>query len=189
MSAIEIPIGLSSAPRALCLTMVTRGARERCEALAGGLPAWLPATAPTASSGSATRAMLRLLGMSCSIDGTPFGPVPTDPAPGRLHIGAVPEAFKAENRLPLPATGRNRTPSDQSVGNFGDDHRDAPSDGEEQRGRDAKIDGAVQPMGEPPVLKKAEQIDVPLVGVGHAVEEDHHQREFVQVEQDRAARL
>src|SRR5262245_38589824 len=102
MSAIEIPIGLSSAPRALCLTILTRGARDRREALAGGLPACLPATAPTASSGSAIRAVLRLLGMSCSIDGTPLRPGSNGPRPGRLHIGAVPGAFKAENRFAAP---------------------------------------------------------------------------------------
>ncbi len=62
------------------------------------------------------------------------------------------------------------------MGNFGDDHLDAPSD---ERGRDAEIDGAVPPL----VLKKAEQIDIPLVGIGQAIEEDHHQREFEQVEQ------
>src|SRR5262245_44143531 len=125
MSAIEIPIGLSSEPSALCLTILTRGARDPREALAGGPPAWLPATAPTASSGSATRAVLRLLGMSCSIDGIPLRPGSTGLAPRRHHIGAVPGPFKAEKRL-LPASGRNFPTSDLSVGNFGDDHRDAP---------------------------------------------------------------
>ena len=53
----------------------------------------------------------------------------------------------------------------------------------------AEIDGAVEDVREPLVLQEAEQVDVPLIGVGQAVEQDHNKREGVEVEQDRAARL
>src|SRR5262245_2723178 len=128
MSPIEIPIGRSSAPSALCLTILTRGAREPRAVFAADRPARRPATALMASSGSATRAVLRRLAISASIGGKPFSArwqwaLP----PGRLDIGGVLRGFKAKN----PATGRNRATSDLGVGNFGNDHRGAPPDRQE----------------------------------------------------------
>jgi hypothetical protein len=42
-------------------------------------------------------------------------------------------------------------------------------------------------VGEPPVGKEAEQVDVLLVSIGQAVKEDHHEGELVQIKEDLAA--
>jgi hypothetical protein len=44
-------------------------------------------------------------------------------------------------------------------------------------------------VGAPLVLKKAEQVDAPLIGIGQAIEQDHEKRERMHLPQKRAAGL
>ena len=62
-----------------------------------------------------------------------------------------------------------------------------PSNRQEQQNRHADVEGAVEEVGDTLVVEEAEQVDVPLIGVREAVEQDHAERQLVQIEQHRAA--
>jgi len=72
---------------------------------------------------------------------------------------------------------------------LGYDQGSNPPDHQEQHDSNGDVDGAIEPVRNAPVGEEAEQVDVPLVCVRKAIEEDHPERELVQVEQHLAAGL
>ena len=63
---------------------------------------------------------------------------------------------------------------------FTHDHVGRPPDCPKEQEGQGEIHGAIEPMREPSVVEKAEDIDVPLIGLGQAIEQDHEQSEGVQ---------
>jgi len=66
---------------------------------------------------------------------------------------------------------------------LGYDQGSPPPEHQEQHDSNGDVDGAIEPVRNAPVGEEAEQVDVPLVCVRKAIEEDHPERELVQVEQ------
>jgi hypothetical protein len=70
-----------------------------------------------------------------------------------------------------------------------DDDRGRSVDDDENHHGNDHVHGQIQTVCEPPVLEKPEQIHIPLVEIGQAIDEDHEQRELVDVVKERAAGL
>ena len=70
---------------------------------------------------------------------------------------------------------------------FTHDHVDRPPDRAKEQEGQGEVHEAIQPMGEPSVLEKAEDVDVPLIGVREAVEQDNKERDAMKHPKDCAA--
>ena len=55
-------------------------------------------------------------------------------------------------------------------------------DDPEQQHGDAEIDGHVEPVRNALVRQEAKQVDVPPIGIGQAVGQDHQQRELMEID-------
>jgi hypothetical protein len=64
-----------------------------------------------------------------------------------------------------------------------------PVDQEEQEHRDHNVYSQIEPMRQGLVLKEAEQIHVPLIEIGEAIEKDDEESDLVDDEQELAACL
>ena len=70
---------------------------------------------------------------------------------------------------------------------FAHDHVGCPPDRPKEQEGQGEIHGAIEPMREPSVVEKAEDIDVPLIGVREAVEQDNKERDAMKHPKDCAA--
>jgi hypothetical protein len=70
-----------------------------------------------------------------------------------------------------------------------DDDRGRPVDDVENQHGNDHVHRQIQTVREPLVLEKPEQVHIPLVEIGQAIDEDHEQRELVELVEEQAAGL